>query len=106
MRCDERDYLREFEGTRRDEWECDAVNVGWTPSIEIEEAMRWCFRHGATVEFYRAEGGHYVRVSTPLRVRTGPKKYDRAVAKVHGHDKSAEAFTQLVTETRERLGYE
>jgi hypothetical protein len=83
------------------------MNCGMVPTKDLEEALRWCFRHSAVVDFFgdADDGRTYCRLITPIRGVT-PKRVDRVTVLVPNHDLTGETFCRLVSAVRTRLKYE
>lgn len=83
------------------------MNCGMTATKDLEEGLRWCFRHQAVVDFFGDEdkSKFYLRITVPLR-GSRPKRVDRTTTVVPNHDLTGETFVALVSSIRARLGYE
>lgn len=80
------------------------MNYDLTPEMDISEAIRWCFRHHACVDFFGDGDRHtYMRITTPVR---GELDCHRVTVRVPHHDAVSEVFVDVVETVRKCLNYE
>jgi hypothetical protein len=80
-------------------------NYSMVPEVELEEALRWCFRHYACLDFFGdSDRNVYLRLTVPLR--NADQDCHRVTARLYHHDNVGADVRTLVEEARKELGYE